>query len=288
MIFFTLALQVRKFSRSLGTFLFVTILGGAVIPILAGQVKDARTTVLVQVGEKLVSPEYRQYLILLILLLALISVIEILALIEEQRNGSKELRKYLREIARNNETLAPDGFFQQSVLGIVGVPLDSVFIHLHATSDRPRFDLPNEQREALAAIQHRTDLTSAQHEELIQALRVRWYSQIGRTSLESPGRVKVEEILQHTTAAQPGIVILGSPGSGKSTTLRWLVFQMARAARTPRHRRLLSLLSRLLSRLFRRSFRWGDGLPEGLTPCQIPILFKVGRVRESFHQYTKC
>lgn len=150
---FTVALQIRKFSRLLGAALVVPILIGAVGPILAGQAKDASTTVLIQV---LIAPSYRPYLLLLICLILLIVLIEILAFIEEQRNGSKDLRKYLKEIARKNEMLAPDGFFQQSVLGIVGVPLDTVFIHLRAVSDRPRFDLPNEQLEALAAIQHRT------------------------------------------------------------------------------------------------------------------------------------
>ena len=163
------------------------------------------------------------------------------------------------------------------MLGIVGVPLDAIFIHLRAVSDRPRFDLPNEQQEALAALQRRTDLSPAQQEDLIQALRVYWYSQIGRTSLESPGKVKVEKILQDTTAQQPGIVILGSPGSGKSTTLRWLVLQMARAAGLPGYRRMLNLLLRLLNnRLLKLRFRRGDDLPASLAPCQIPILFKVG------------
>jgi predicted NACHT family NTPase len=69
---------------------------------------------------------------------------------------------------------------------------------------------------------------------------------------------------------------MGSPGSGKSTTLRWLVFQMAYAACLSHYRRLLYLLSRLLCRLFRLSFRWSNDLPEDLAPCQIPILFKVG------------
>jgi hypothetical protein len=270
---FTIALQIRKFSRLLGAVLIVPILVGAVGSILAGQAKEASTTVLIQT---LITPGYRPYLLLLIFLISLAVVIELLALREEQRNGSKDLRKYLKEIARQNELLTPDGFFQQSVLGIVGVPLDTVFIHLRAASDRPRFDLPNEQQEALAAIRRRTDLSPAQQEEFIQALRVRWYSQIGRTDLESPGRVEVEKILQHTTAQQPGIVILGSPGSGKSTTLRWLVFQMARAACLPSYCRWLYLLSRLLSNLFRLPIRWGDHLPPDLAPYQIPIFFKVG------------
>src|SRR5947207_3031670 len=215
---FTLALQARKFSRSLGPLFLIFVT--AVSTILAVQAKDAPTTVFVQFVQALLSPQYVFYLTLLIMLICLVVLIEIFALIEEQRNGSKDLRKYLQEMTRKNELLAPDGFFQQSVLGIVGVPLDAVFIHLRAISDRPRFDLPNEQQEVLAAIQRRTDLAPAQIEEHIQALRVRWYSQIGRISLEAPGKVKVEQILQHTTAQQPGVVILGSPGSGKSTTLR--------------------------------------------------------------------
>ena len=101
---FTFALQARKFSRFLGTLILVPILVGAVVPILATQAKDASTTVLVQA---LISASYRPYLILLIFLIFLAVLIEILAFIEEQRNGSKDLKKYLKEIARMNEMLAP-------------------------------------------------------------------------------------------------------------------------------------------------------------------------------------
>lgn len=267
-----LALRIRIYSRGFIIVLLLPILIAVVGPLLVGQAHDAPTTLLAQL---LITPAYRPYVWMLLLLILLTCAIEPLALVEERRSGRTDLRKYLQELARTHEMLAPDGFFQQSALGIVGVPLETVFIHLQAVSDRPRFGLADEQQETLTALRRRTDLAQAQQEELIQALRVRWYSQVGRSSLETPGKVAVEQLLQSATVSHPGVVLLGAPGSGKSTTLRWLLLHMAQAACLPWYQRWLSVLSRLLSRLFRRSFRPGKQLPAGLAPRQIPLYFKA-------------
>ena len=74
----------------------------------------------------------------------------------------------------------------------------------------------------------------------------------------SPGRLVSEEplffdgVLQRLTAEKPVAVILGVPGSGKSTIMNWFAQEMARASLSQRHP-----LSRKLS------------------PRQIPILLRI-------------
>ena len=85
------------------------------------------------------------------------------------------LKNYLRDVVDKNSDLKPVGFSQQSALISVSVPLDEIFIRLHATTDRPRFDLPTEQLKHLEELRKRKDLTLEQREADIQALRVVWY-----------------------------------------------------------------------------------------------------------------
>jgi hypothetical protein len=44
-------------------------------------------------------------------------------------------KKYLRDVSDKNSDLKPVGFSHQSALISVSVPLDEIFIHLHATTD---------------------------------------------------------------------------------------------------------------------------------------------------------
>src|SRR6266571_4179239 len=69
--------------------------------------------------------------------------------------------------------------------------------------------------------------------------------------------VEIKEVLQQLTAANPIAVILGGPGSGKSTAMRWFALQMAQAALPPYHR-----------------------LPRELAPKQIPILIRISDYAE--------
>ena len=180
----------------------------------------------------------------------------LILLTEGHTTGNKVLRKYLRAVEEAHQGLNPKGFAQQSALISVNVPLDEIFIHLSAVSDRPLYDLPYEQQKLLEELRLGSHpyLTPEQCEEHIQRLRVLWYSQLGQDWAE--GRQKqnatIEEVLKALKAERPVAVILGTPGSGKSTTMRWLALKMARAS---------------LSRSY--------DLPEGLASRQIPILIRI-------------
>lgn len=100
-------------------------------------------------------------------LLFLLLLTGIITAIGEIHNGGLALKKYLRDVADKNSDLKPVGFSQQSALISVSVPLDEIFIHLYATTDRPRFDLPAEQLKHLEELRKRADLTLEQREEEI-------------------------------------------------------------------------------------------------------------------------
>ena len=186
----------------------------------------------------------------------------LILLTEGHTTGNKVLRKYLRAVEEAHQGLNPKGFAQQSALISVNVPLDEIFIHLSAVSDRPLYDLPYEQQKLLEELRlgSHSDMTQEQREEHIQRLRVLWYSQLGQDWAE--GRQKqnatIEEVLKALKAERPVAVILGTPGSGKSTTMRWLALKMARAS---------------LSRSY--------DLPEGLASRQIPILIRISDYAKS-------
>lgn len=81
--------------------------------------------------------------------------------------------------------------------------------------------------------------------------------------------------MKQLTAKQPGAVILGPPGSGKSTTLRWLAYHMARSSRLTGWRHRLNSLLWLLGHTIQRYQKLGYVLPDGLAPAQIPILIRI-------------
>jgi ABC-type multidrug transport system fused ATPase/permease subunit len=205
----------------------------------------------------------------------LLIITGILTAIGEHRSGGLALRKYLRDVIDKTHDLKPVGFSQQSALISVSVPLDDIFIHLRAATDRPRYDLPPEQSKQLEALRKRTGMTAEEREEAIQALRVVWHSQMGKLESGQPQNVAIEEVTRHVTARQPGAVILGSPGSGKSTTVRWLAYHMARGSQLSSIHKGLNRFLDLISRLLRREFDIGYSLPDGLKPYQLPILVRI-------------
>src|SRR6266568_4732302 len=62
----------------------------------------------------------------------------LILLTEEHTTGNKVLKQYLHAVEEAHQGLNPKGFAQQSALISVNVPLDEIFIHLSAVSDRPR------------------------------------------------------------------------------------------------------------------------------------------------------
>jgi predicted NACHT family NTPase len=98
-------------------------------------------------------------------------------------------------------------------------------------------------------------------EDYIQSLRAAlWQSQFNKDFLEvyRSQNVVIEKVLNALNNRKPVAVILGTPGSGKSTTMRWLALQMARGFNSPSYR-----------------------LPEGISRAQIPILLRI-------NDYAKC
>ncbi len=125
----------------------------------------------------------------------------------EQASGGKILRKYLHAVEEAHQGLNPKGFAQQSALISVNVPLDAIFIHLNAVSDRPLYDLPYEQQKLLEELRSgsHAEMTPEQREEHIQRLRVLWYSQLGQDWAESRQKqnATIEDVLKSLNAERP-------------------------------------------------------------------------------------
>jgi hypothetical protein len=219
-------------------------------------------------------------------------VAALLSLSEVYSSSSRVLRKYLNSVANAHQGLNPKGFAQRSqALLSVNVPLDDVYIHLSAVPDRPLYDMPHEQLKLLAALRQEADMEPAERERRIQDLRRIWASH-ELAELRPRSNANIEEILQRLTVANPVAVLLGAPGSGKSTTLRWFALHMAQACLLPWYRRWVKHAFHLLASLpFIRTStdeddhwhvpflcippKWAEILPPGLAPVQIPILLRI-------------
>ena len=115
----------------------------------------------------------------------------------------------------------------------------------------------------LEAIRHRTDLSAEERAAYIQQLYIVWYSQIRQDVDEKKAQqpLLLEDILQRLTGANPVAILLGTPGSGKTTFLRWIVLHMVRATR-----------AELSSSTYK--------LPQGLGSVQVPLLIQTGEYAE--------
>ncbi|HYT40833.1 MAG TPA: NACHT domain-containing protein, partial [Methylomirabilota bacterium] len=192
---------------------------------------------------------------ILSVLVAIALLARIIVLIGNHLHGSKPLQKYLRLVFEANQSLNPKGFAQQSqALISVNVPLDNIFINLHSVPDRPVYDVPSEQQKLLEELRRHSDLTPEELEERIQKLRVVWHSQLGQELSETRQmqNVSIKQVLQQLKANNQVAIILGAPGSGKTTAIRWLAFQMAQASFSPKYR-----------------------LPKELSPRQIPVMLRI-------------
>lgn len=70
------------------------------------------------------------------------------------------LHRYLQSVISKTKDLNPTGIHQSSALLSVNVPLEEIFIHIRAVSDRPLFDIGIEQKKLLEEIEklrQRTD-----------------------------------------------------------------------------------------------------------------------------------
>jgi len=139
---------------------------------------------------------------------------------------------YLRAVEETNTYIRPRGFAQISqALIFADVPQDGTFVDIHVVADEPVYDAPGEQQRQLETMRQRTDLSNEEREAYLQRLRIIWRSQlrweVNEGKVQQP--LLLTEVLQRFTSTSPVAILLGTPGSGKTTYLRWLALHMARA-----------------------------------------------------------
>ena len=146
----------------------------------------------------------------------------------ESYHDDPVIQAYLQFIISANEKLDYASEMDSIKLSI---PLNEVFTYF---SKRSPFTLGSEQQKELEELRRRPDLGDEDREERIQRMRAIWYSQLQQEQSETEAQqITVQEILQQLQAGSPAAIVLGAPGSGKSTLMRWLALQMAKALLFP-------------------------------------------------------
>lgn len=129
---------------------------------------------------------------------------------------------YLQRLAENCRWIDLGGLAPQAGNELLQVPLDAIFVNLHAERDIPlaeefsreEFRLRRESEEQGVApeeLTHRIDL------QAIQMLK----------NIELQGSARQERLKVAEALRQPRIVVLGDPGAGKTTLLRYLARAIA-------------------------------------------------------------
>jgi hypothetical protein len=146
----------------------------------------------------------------------------------QKANEEEGFMHYLRSIKEMNRNISPKGFAQHSrTLLFIDIPLDDVFVHLRVIRDRPLFDIPYEQGRQLGKIQQHPELGDAVREGYIQRLRSIWYSQFRQDGAQLRQQIPINEVLRSFLPGNPVAILLGTPGSGKTTFLRWVAYHLA-------------------------------------------------------------
>lgn len=152
------------------------------------------------------------------------------ALLQDKKKAA--VMQYLRAVEETNTYIRPRGFAHiLKALVFIDLPQDGTFVDLQVVADEPVYDEPGEQKRQLEAMRRRTDLSNEEREAYLQRLRIIWRSQlrwdVDEQAAQQP--LLLTGVLQRFTSTTPVVILLGAPGSGKTTYLRWLALQMARA-----------------------------------------------------------
>src|SRR2546430_15207338 len=144
-------------------------------------------------------------------------------------------RSYRSVPLRPNEAPVINTLSSQDSSSIrVPIPLDDIVISF---SKRAPFTLSAKHQKELEELRQRPDFGDEEREERVRRMYAIWYSQLRQEQvLQEPlnkQSITMKEILQPLQATNPVAIIVGVPGSGKSTSVRWLALQMARALLSP-------------------------------------------------------
>ncbi|GAC1635390.1 MAG: hypothetical protein NVS4B11_37610 [Ktedonobacteraceae bacterium] len=150
---------------------------------------------------------------------------------DQKKTDEEGFKHYLRFMKEMNRCISPRGLFQQSrALILADAPLDKIFVHLSVVPCRPLYDAPYEQQRQFARVEKRTDMSIKKHDTMLQRLCFTWYSPSTQKIEKAPQAITTETLLPQLTSEHPVAIILGTPGSGKTTFLRWLAFSKTQAA----------------------------------------------------------
>jgi len=137
-------------------------------------------------------------------------------------------RAYLARVAEAHQWIDLGGLAPQVGTELLRLPIDDVFIHLHAERDAPLVD--QRVREEFR-LRHELQDRGAPQQQIEQELESLWTrTRKGDEAGESgrKERVEIAEALRHRR-----IVLLGDPGAGKTTLLRYLARTVAAANEQP-------------------------------------------------------
>ncbi len=177
----------------------------------------------------------------------------------QQAREREAFTQYLRSIEEMSEHIRSTGFAQFSrALIFADVPLNETFVHLLVVSDEPIYDAPGEQQRQLEAMRQRIDLSTEERDAYLQRLLIIWQSQLNQDVEQVQQPLFLGMLLSRLTTTNPVAILLGAPGSGKTTFLRWLALHMARASLSP----------------------GSYALPNGFGRVQVPILISTKEYAE--------
>ncbi len=233
--------------------IIIAAIGAIIVALLEQSPTEASQSIAVKMIMWFGQWGFLQRLLLLFFLacLSLFLLSEILVAYGTWQQDKRGLQSYLKTVVYDNEKIGPRGIASPSIpLISVDLPLDDIFIPLSAACDKPIYDAPSTYQDLRDELHKHPGLTDEEREELIGRLVSQWTTQ----PLPGSGGVSQQQdlnalILQGLAPEKPAAIILGSPGSGKSTALRWLALKMAQGKLSPRQIPILIRVSDYASRL---------------------------------------